>query len=554
MLKDGTINIRYQFADLTLNTQLGTLVNQQGEEIKLPWLSYRLLWVLLEASPAIVSQRELIAAVWPDAVVGDETLKQRVKLLRRALQDDAAAPRYIEAIRGRGYRIIANVDATPIAETGQSSRLALATDTHISPSKGSNYPLYWKMTSLGLLTLLMLFVCVALLMSASAPLQKTQQTTAQSATAHSFDNELYQKGLDYYHRYRAEDNLHAIDLFQSVIALSPQKAEAYAGLSDAYSQGVYQFNGPNEWQTLAIDAAYKAIALQPDLALGYKSLGLAYYNKGWLVKAINANLKALDKHSQFAEAMANVSYLYREIGQLKQALSWNSKALQLDSNHSVNLVHRGLIYIALNQYQQAEGVLNKALQLQPDSQLASTSMGQWYISQGLYQQAVSHYQQLLTKPTNQANLAFTYGLAQAHYYLGDYQLAQQLAQSLSASNNPLRQQQGQLLGFFCHVGTQSAAVWQQDATLAAKWQQLISHYLNQQASGSDRGSDSLALAMLYASANDSSQSQRFLIQAINQGVLQRSLIEDHPSFALQVAEPQFQQLLSEIDKHLLAQQ
>lgn len=51
---------------------------------------------------------------------GPETLTQRVKLLRDALGDDPASPRYVAGVRGRGYRLIPPVvpvePAAPAAE------------------------------------------------------------------------------------------------------------------------------------------------------------------------------------------------------------------------------------------------------------------------------------------------------------------------------------------------------------------------------------------------------------------------------------------------------
>ena len=49
-------------------------------------------------------------------VVGDETLAQRVRLLRQALDEDSQSPRYFSSVRGRGYRLIC--DVKPIAEVG----------------------------------------------------------------------------------------------------------------------------------------------------------------------------------------------------------------------------------------------------------------------------------------------------------------------------------------------------------------------------------------------------------------------------------------------------
>jgi TolB-like protein/DNA-binding winged helix-turn-helix (wHTH) protein/Tfp pilus assembly protein PilF len=57
----------------------------------------------------VVTRDELLAAVWPGVVVGDEALTQSMNKLRRALGDEAHHPRYIETIAKRGYRLIAPV-------------------------------------------------------------------------------------------------------------------------------------------------------------------------------------------------------------------------------------------------------------------------------------------------------------------------------------------------------------------------------------------------------------------------------------------------------------
>lgn len=57
----------------------------------------------------VVGREELLGAVWPGVVVGDDTLTQAVIKLRKALGDDARQPRYIETIAKRGYRLIAHV-------------------------------------------------------------------------------------------------------------------------------------------------------------------------------------------------------------------------------------------------------------------------------------------------------------------------------------------------------------------------------------------------------------------------------------------------------------
>ena len=68
---------------------------------------------LASQSGRVVPREELLAAVWPGVIVGDDALTQAIIKLRKALGDDAHRPKYIETISKRGYRLIAPVgDAT----------------------------------------------------------------------------------------------------------------------------------------------------------------------------------------------------------------------------------------------------------------------------------------------------------------------------------------------------------------------------------------------------------------------------------------------------------
>jgi TolB-like protein/DNA-binding winged helix-turn-helix (wHTH) protein/Tfp pilus assembly protein PilF len=121
--------------DIEIDSTSGT-VWRDGEIIDLPDLSFRLLMTLASRAPALVSKDELIAEVWGDVIVSDETLMQRVRLLRQALGDDSQNPRYIAAVRGRGYRLSAPVEAgkggSGTAAPRRWRRLRLGTATAIT--------------------------------------------------------------------------------------------------------------------------------------------------------------------------------------------------------------------------------------------------------------------------------------------------------------------------------------------------------------------------------------------------------------------------------------
>jgi TolB-like protein/DNA-binding winged helix-turn-helix (wHTH) protein/cytochrome c-type biogenesis protein CcmH/NrfG len=99
---------RFTIGDLFLDSGTVTVM-RQGTEVSLPGLSFDLLLCLARHAPNVVTTETLMDEVWGQVVVSDETVKQRVKLLRQALGDSGSKPQYIAAVRGKGYRLIAAV-------------------------------------------------------------------------------------------------------------------------------------------------------------------------------------------------------------------------------------------------------------------------------------------------------------------------------------------------------------------------------------------------------------------------------------------------------------
>ena len=98
----------YRVGDLLLDIGRQQ-VTRDGTELPLSQLSFGLLLALVRAAPSVVTFDQLMERVWPSLVVSQETVSQRVKLVRDALGDDSQAPRYIGGVRGRGYRMVARV-------------------------------------------------------------------------------------------------------------------------------------------------------------------------------------------------------------------------------------------------------------------------------------------------------------------------------------------------------------------------------------------------------------------------------------------------------------
>lgn len=82
-------------------------VHVDGTPVELSALEFDLLAVLLGEPGRVFSRRQLIDRVWgPDFYGDDRVVDVHVRNLRRALGDDADAPRWVGTVRGVGYRSI----------------------------------------------------------------------------------------------------------------------------------------------------------------------------------------------------------------------------------------------------------------------------------------------------------------------------------------------------------------------------------------------------------------------------------------------------------------
>jgi DNA-binding winged helix-turn-helix (wHTH) protein len=70
---------------------------------------FAVLHYLATHADRLVTQEELLKAVWSDAVVSPGVLKLGLHRIRRVLGDKVAKPRFIETVHRRGYWFIAPV-------------------------------------------------------------------------------------------------------------------------------------------------------------------------------------------------------------------------------------------------------------------------------------------------------------------------------------------------------------------------------------------------------------------------------------------------------------
>jgi DNA-binding winged helix-turn-helix (wHTH) protein len=111
----GVAEPSFSFGPFRLMRRTGELWHG-GTEVRLTPRAAAVLALLLERAPQVVTKQELLDRVWEQSSVGNEALTSCIKELRRALDDDAREPRYIETRHRRGYRLVVSVTtSTPAA-------------------------------------------------------------------------------------------------------------------------------------------------------------------------------------------------------------------------------------------------------------------------------------------------------------------------------------------------------------------------------------------------------------------------------------------------------
>jgi Tol biopolymer transport system component/DNA-binding winged helix-turn-helix (wHTH) protein len=143
-----------RFGTFQIDVHEGEL-RRAGVRRKLGPQPFQVLLAMLERPGEVVTREELRRRLWPDNTFIDYelALKKCVNRIREVLSDSVDSPRFIETVRGRGYRFIAPVEWMD----------GLSVDTGPPPQPAQHLPNHRKIWQLGLVCLLVVAACILLL-------------------------------------------------------------------------------------------------------------------------------------------------------------------------------------------------------------------------------------------------------------------------------------------------------------------------------------------------------------------------------------------------------
>ncbi len=106
---DELMNSPFTSGGLTVNFNQNRVAYQDKNLVLQPKM-LELLILLCGAQGQTISKQTLITALWPDTVVGPDSLANSVTRLRKVLDDDAKNPKFIETVQRKGYRWLQDVE------------------------------------------------------------------------------------------------------------------------------------------------------------------------------------------------------------------------------------------------------------------------------------------------------------------------------------------------------------------------------------------------------------------------------------------------------------
>ena len=201
------------------------------------------------------------------------------------------------------------------------------------------------------------------------------QLPARSTTVNLDAYSLYLQGRYLYDRHGREDMEKAASLYRKALALDPSYAPAWAALAEVVGilgdEGYWDVNASARE---ALEAAQKALSLDPQLALAHSMTGNVRFSYYWDWPAADASFrKALECDPNDMGATFRLGFLAMGLGRVNDAVALFRRAVTLSPISPSAHEWLSRVYVVANRLDDAEKEIRTALELSPD------------LSQGWYQ-------------------------------------------------------------------------------------------------------------------------------------------------------------------------
>jgi len=182
-----------------------------------------------------------------------------------------------------------------------------------------------------------------------------------------------------------------VQIYEKLISLKPDYAEAHANLGNSYKE----LNMHEE----ALAAYNTAIILNPNLTEVYSSRGNLLQDLNQYQEALEDYDKAITLKPDNSEAYLNRGNVLNELSRYEEAIESQNKAIELDPSYAKAYYNCGVNLGELKRYEQALTNYENAIDINPDYAEAYSNRGNILKELMRHDEALSSYDQaILIKP------------------------------------------------------------------------------------------------------------------------------------------------------------
>jgi tetratricopeptide (TPR) repeat protein len=216
-----------------------------------------------------------------------------------------------------------------------------------------------------------------------------QGILVRKATDNLAAYDYYLRGRAHFNRFTKETNAQARQMFEKVLELDPQYAEAYAFLGRTYfREWVLQWSQDSQALEQAFALAQRAVAVDDSLAQAHATLGNVYVWKKQYDQAIAEAERAIALDSNFADAYTRLGDILKFAGRPEEALGLIEKARRLNPHYPpVYLFFLGEAYRSTGRYEEAIAAYKRALTRNPNILPAHLGLAICYAELGRLEEA-----------------------------------------------------------------------------------------------------------------------------------------------------------------------
>lgn len=346
-----------------------TVTSPAGRVVRLEPKACDLLLHFAAHPNVTLSREDLIRDVWGGKFVTDDAVMVAVYALRQAFDDEPRAPRFIETIRGRGYRWIAAPDASAAAAPAKPTRSLTA--------------VWAALIALGAAAFVWAVV------RPSQPMPSIERTNAL-VRAHA-------RGLFFSERRtRADLELARVE-FRKAILVDERFAEPHAALGEVCVR-LIEFGAPDaeELERDARREVARALELAPHLAMSHAALASVQFVLDRDVPLAERSFRrAIELDPSLPGIRRRYSYLLGATRRFAEATEQATIAAELEPTSAPAMADLGWTHLLAGRLTDAEGVYREATRLDPANLDALFALGYCLDLRGAPDEAMQTYRRAM---------------------------------------------------------------------------------------------------------------------------------------------------------------